>query len=436
MGSTPPARQFATPVATGERLAALDLIRGIAVLGILLANITAFAHPDLAYWWPGALPGGGNAADGWVWLAQFVAIDGKLRGLFTLLFGAGLLLFDRNQRERHGASEAQATMLQARRLAWLALFGLLHFAFLFEGDILFSYAVGGLAALFALRLSTERLVGVAIVWLVVSGLLQLLPWIGPALAEAGRNGAGPDAARYELMLDRSWQEQLAQAAAQMQVMAGDSYLAVLRYRLEVQVGNLGGYFTWAFLETVPMIMLGMAALRAGLFAPAASGEQDHRNWWPWSLVALGLGLNAVTGALVLQHHFPPYLTQAVIFGTASLTNLPLIAGLAVLLVRWAVRAAGREEQGWLVERLVLAGRMAFSNYVGTSAVMLLLFQGWAGGLYGTMHRLDLLLVVLLGWALMIGFSRLWLGRFRYGPLEWVWRCLTYWRLFPNRLPMD
>lgn len=426
----------AMPVARGERLLALDLIRGIAVLGILLANITAFSNPDLAYWWPGALPGGGNAADGWVWLAQFVLIDGKLRALFTLLFGAGLVLFDQNQQQRHSASEARATMLQARRLGWLALFGLLHFAFLFEGDILFSYAVGGMACLFALRLSTERLLGTGIVWLVVAGVLQLLPWIGPAMAEAGRGVAEPRTAEYLQVLDRSWQAQLAEAAAQKQVMTGDSYLAVLRYRLEVQAGDLAGYFTWAFLETVPLIMLGMAAMRMGLFAPAAQGDAPHRSRLPWSLVILGLALNVLSGLLVMQHQFTPYVTQAVVFGTAPLTNLLLIAGLAVLLARWAVRVSDKTDPGWLVERLVLAGRMAFSNYIGTSAVMMLLFHGWAGGLYGTMHRVDLLLVVLFGWALMIGFSRLWLSRFRYGPLEWVWRCLTYGRLFPNRLPME
>lgn len=433
MGSAPPEREFARPVSGTDRLAALDLIRGIAVLGILLANITAFAHPDLAYWWPGALPGGGTAADGWVWLAQFVAVDGKLRALFTLLFGAGLVLFDTNQRERHGRTEGQAVALQARRLAWLGLFGVLHFFLLFEGDILFSYAVGGLLALFALRLSTERLVGIGVVWLVASGVIQLLPWIGPAMAEAGVGAPGLQPGAYAAILDRAWQDQLAEAAEQARVMAGDSYSAVIRYRLDSQVGDLASYATWALFETVPMIMLGMAAMRMGLFAPAEGGET--RRALPWVLVAAGLGLNLATGLLALEYRFSPYITQAVVFGTAPLTNLPLIAGLLLLVTRWAVSASAREDQGWLVERLVLAGRMAFSNYIGTSVVMMLLFQGWAGGLFGTMHRVDLLLAVLLGWALMIAFSRLWLGRFRYGPLEWLWRCLTYGRLFPNRLPL-
>lgn len=433
MGSAPSEQPFARPVAAGERLAALDLIRGGAVLGILLANITTFANPDLAYWWPGALPGGGNAADGWVWLAQFVAIDGKLRALFTLLFGAGLVLFDHNQRERHGRTDGQAMALQARRLAWLGLFGVLHFFFLFEGDILFSYAVGGLLALFALRLPTERLMGIGVVWLVASGVIQLLPWIGPAMAEAGVGSPGVQSGTFAEILDRSWQDQVAEAAEQARVMAGDSYAAVIGYRLNNQAGDLASYASWALFETVPLIMLGMAAMREGLFAP--SDQEPSAGPLPWVLVALGLALNLATGLLAMDFRFAPYVTQAVVFGTAPLTNLPLIAGLLLLLARWAARVTAQADPGWLVQRLVLAGRMAFSNYIGTSAVMMLLFQGWAGGLFGTMHRVELLLVVVLGWAMMIAFSRLWLGRFRHGPLEWLWRCLTYGRLFPNRLPL-
>jgi uncharacterized protein len=76
--------------------------------------------------------------------------------------------------------------------------------------------------------------------------------------------------------------------------------------------------------------------------------------------------------------------------------------------------------------------MAFSNYIGTSILMMLVFRGWAGGFYGELDRVALLAAVLLGWAAMLAWSRPWLAHFRYGPLEWIWRCLTYWRLFPMR----
>jgi uncharacterized protein len=88
--------------------------------------------------------------------------------------------------------------------------------------------------------------------------------------------------------------------------------------------------------------------------------------------------------------------------------------------------------GALVERIAAAGRVAFSNYIGTSIVMTGLFYGWGFGLYAKLGRVELLLVVLAAWALMLAWSKPWLERFRYGPLEWVWRSLTYWRVEPLR----
>ena len=135
------------PVRRAERLASLDFIRGVAVLGILFANITAFGHPFLAYYWPEALPGGGNAADDWIWLFQFVLVDGKFRGLFTILFGAGMILFMERAWQR-----GHSLGLQARRLAFLMVFGFLHFALLFLGQHLF----GLVQALSALGLLAQR----------------------------------------------------------------------------------------------------------------------------------------------------------------------------------------------------------------------------------------------------------------------------------------
>src|SRR6476620_4601702 len=126
------------PVGRTERILALDFIRGIAVLGILFPNIVAHGDAILSYFWPPNLPGGAREVDKVVWLFQLVLIDGKFRGLFTLLFGAGMMLFMERARGR-GATR----WLQARRLLWLALFGLVHFFIIWTGDILFLYAVAG-----------------------------------------------------------------------------------------------------------------------------------------------------------------------------------------------------------------------------------------------------------------------------------------------------
>jgi uncharacterized protein len=119
------------------------------------------------------------------------------------------------------------------------------------------------------------------------------------------------------------------------------------------------------------------------------------------------------------------LTQWVFNGLTAFLHLPMTLGLIALLTALAPAAA----RGWLGTRFVAAGRMAFSNYVGTSLVMMLLFQGWAGDSFGEWHRDTMLLVVALGWLAMLAWSAPWLAHFRYGPLEWLWRCLTYWRWF-------
>ena len=396
------------------------------MLGILLANITGYAHADLAYYWPGALPGGGDAGDRWIWLVQFVAVDGKLRALFTILFGAGLVLFV----ERLG-DDGHAVAVQLRRLCWLLVFGLLHYALLFSGDILFAYACGGLIALPFLRMDAQRALVLGLIWLVLAGAMQLLSYTTPMLVEAGAANL-PNKVTATYYSD-FWAAKLAEAAAQSRLLGSDSLAQVIHWRLVDQSHVLPSYFSWALLETVPLILVGMGLYRGGLFS--ASEQPWPRLWLAWAGVVLGAGLTLVIGLWVLLAGFPPYLTMFAFFGAAPLTNLPLVLGGTVLLARWAVRTPPAGQRGWLVDRLVLAGRMAFTNYVGTSLVMALVFQGWAGGLFGQLHRVELLLVVAMGWAMMLGFSRLWLSRFRYGPLEWLWRCLTYWRLFPNRLPM-
>ena len=128
--------------ASPDRIASLDFIRGIAVMGILAANIVAFGQPFAAYMYPDAFLTPHGEAENWMWVAQFVLVDGKMRALFSLLFGAGLYLFLEKAWAR-----GQGRWLQVRRLLWLGLFGLLHFFLIWTGDILFLYAVSGLAVL-------------------------------------------------------------------------------------------------------------------------------------------------------------------------------------------------------------------------------------------------------------------------------------------------
>jgi len=427
LSEAPPAD--AAPVGASGRLVALDFIRGVAVLGILFANIVAFSHPHLAYDWPRALPNALEPADKAVWLAQYLLIDGKMRGLFALLFGAGLVLFAERAR-------ARGAWLQLRRLFWLALFGLAHFFLLFWGDILFLYAISGVAALLFLGLSARRLLALGIVWHVCGGLFLAAAHWAPADAELNA-ASRPELHAYADTLAAWWQDKENEARAETKIFREGSYGDQVAFVAEKRAPLLRQYPTLALIETIPLMLIGMALYRFGLFAGRSPpGEDEAEDWpdpramrgWAWAGVIAGIALTLPLGLWAMMTDFPPFLTEFVFNGAPHVLRLPMILGLAVLLAAWAPHAA----HGWLGERLIAAGRMAFSNYVGTSILMMLVFRGWAGGLFGQLDRVELLVAVALGWAVMLRWSKPWLARYRYGPLEWCWRCLSYWQRFPLR----
>lgn len=142
----------------------------------------------------------------------------------------------------------------------------------------------------------------------------------------------------------------------------------------------------------------------------------------------GTALTIPLGLWAYSQDFPFFLTLFVFVGATAVPHLMAVLGLAALLSLWAPTAA----RSALGQRLVAAGRMAFSNYLGTSLILVTIFNGWGLGLFGQFGRVELFGFVLGIWALMLLGSKAWLARFRYGPLEWLWRCLTYWQLFPLR----
>lgn len=398
-----------------ERVEALDLIRGVAVLGILAINMAGFAGPPAATLSP-HLPQAGSRADEFAYAFGFVLFEGKMRALFSLLFGASMALF----LDRAEARRRNAAALQARRLGWLMLFGLLHFHLLWWGDILFAYALAGVLAL-AVRREPVRALAVA-------ALLLFASWhlIGTALSlpavvaeEQVRLGTATDAeatasARYLRAVEEqasrdTWQAQLGFAER-----ARDQ---VRNHALEPLEDAL-----WSLAETLPLMLIGMALYRTGFF----DGRWSRKRLRQIAIGGTGAGLAATLGLLawLWPRDFPVQAMTAALLYWTALPHLAIALGYAALLVLWAP-AIGRTGLG---RRLVAAGRMALSNYVGTSIVMTALFYGWGLGLFGTVGHAAGWAFVLLGWMLMLAWSAPWLARFRQGPLEWLWRSLTEWRM--------
>ncbi len=409
------------PVSAGERIDTLDFIRGLAVMGILAANIVAFGQPFEAYMYPTAFQVDSGDPGGWLWIAQFILIDGKMRGLFTLLFGAGMYLFMEKAWAR-GATR----WLQAWRLTILLLFGMVHFFFIWPGDILTYYAIFGLIVLGAMRWSVKTQVWFALAGYMLGVLFYAgamsTPW---AITDTPLGESSPALIEQRAELNAGVEATLAEAEAVNTAIATGDYAGVVAHRITEEWWKPLANLPFFAFETIPLMLLGMALYRTGFF----SGRWDRTKMlrWGWTgviaggLTHLGLGLVAQAGG------FSYFGTLAAMVGWSPLPRLWMILGLAALLVVYAPSTTG-----WLGERVRAAGRAAFTNYLGTSIVMLFVFHGWALGLFGQLNRPQLYIVVALTCILMLAWSKPWLDRYRYGPLEWLWRCLTYRQVFPLR----
>jgi uncharacterized protein len=409
------------PVAASARIGTLDFIRGLAVMGILAANIVAFGQPMEAYMYPAAFKVDAGDPGGWMWIAQFILIDGKMRGLFTLLFGAGVYLF----MEKAWAKGATRG-LQAWRLVILMAFGLIHFFFIWMGDILFYYALFGLVLLACLKWSIKAqlwagLVGYTLGALAFGAMFTMM-W---AVADTPFGESAPPLIEQRAGMIDGIDDALARGEVPNAAIESGDYGALVTHRVTEQWNEpLMNALLFGF-ETLPLMLIGVALYRLGFF----SGGFDRGKMLRWGWIGLIVGglAHLAIGLTIQSGGFTFYGTLAAFVGWSVLPRLWMVLGMAALLVVYAPSATG-----WLGDRVRAAGRAAFTNYLGTSVLMMLVFHGWALGLFGELNRPQLYIVVVLAWAVMLAWSKPWLDRFRYGPLEWLWRSLTYRQVMPLR----
>lgn len=389
---------------------ALDLVRGIAVLGILAVNIMGFAGPPEGIYSPD-VPRAGSPEDHAAFAVMLVLFEGKMRALFSLLFGASLLLFV----DRTEAKGQDGQLLQMRRLGWLAVFGYLHFLLLWWGDILFLYAVAGFAALALRGLPRGAILAAALLIFTAwqaDGVIRQLP---SAQAEAAV-AAGTASAKQRRMLSEDRAFRAENAATDLRVLQSGfvprlkAQLADGLYPFELALSSLG--------ETLAYMLIGMLLLQSGIFS---GGWGRARLLW----LALG-GLAAGGGATLAfvrwawQRDFPVEAMHLAIGHALGFPHLLMALGyLASILLAAPALLATR-----LGRRLRAAGRAALTNYLGTSLVMGAIFSGWGLGLGGRFGDAALAPFVVLGWTLMLAWSEPWVARFRQGPVEALWRRLT------------
>lgn len=374
-----------------ERIGSIDALRGFALVGILFINITAMGGP-IGSERPAAPPALSDP-DWIVWLFGHLFVYGSMRGIFSMLFGASVLLFLREPSRSRG--------LFVRRCFWLLCFGALNATvLLWPGDILLVYALAGPIMLLFVDAPPRRLLGVAVAMLLaLSAFSYWLAASAPALA------ADPAVTAAEV--------------AREQVARSGGYLDNLRFMAGVSADwTLTPYFLWWVVDAAAFMLIGMALFRMGLLSDAAPVAVHRR----MALIGMGLGLpiRAWEAVLTWQTGGDP---PALALGVFQAGRLAMTLGwIGAFMLLW--RLAQRRR---VFAAFSALGGMAFTGYLAQSVIAALLFSGFGLGLWG---RLDwpqmwaLVPVIMLPLALA---CMAWLGRFRMGPLEWLWRWLTFGR---------
>lgn len=410
------------PIARTERIEVIDQLRGFAVFGILVVNTFYFFHPFFAARLAEGAGGLDRAAEFFI---TFLFVS-KFYTLFSFLFGLGMYV----QMQRAETRGSSFTSLYVRRLFVLALLGLAHGVLLWIGDILLLYAVAGLLTFLLFRHRSPRTLKV---WaIVLLSLLVVVVGLTVGFLEMARL-APDDSGAWE-----SVEAEFAAAGAAMdeavvrdyEVYGSGSLAQITRERWADFTGILAKIGPYMLPSVMAMFLLGLRAGRRGWFDPAALDSEANRSRCRRLLfVALPLGL--LMNLYVAVSGFEQNRIGADVldwklflqFGALTFGSVLL----ALVWVALALTAARTGRAQGTLRHLAPVGRMALTNYLTHSVVMTTLAYGYGFGLYGAVGpALGLLLAILL-YSLQVPLSAIWLRRFRFGPVEWLWRSLTYGR---------
>ncbi len=423
------------PVLAEDRIHSVDALRGFSLLGILLLNIVSFGLPFAAYMSPAAY-GGAEGINFTTWLIAMTFWDGKMRCIFSMLFGTGtIILLERA--EQRGAGIAAADIYY-RRTLWLILFGLLHAHLIWAGDILFGYGMVGLL-LFPLRKASARalvITGIVIISLHslqnIGGGFAIGEMANKAEELQASEAAGKQLTAEEKKTVTEWtslaatfQPSKKQVEEEIASVRG-GWLENLKRRSGVAVMfEFTDFYQFMFLDILGMLVMGMGLAKAGVFDASRSYAFYLAMIAAGLLLGVPLNYWAAKQWAATGYAFPSYLT---LMGSTGDAGRFLVAGTYIGFIMIAVKLGWR----WLTVPLAHVGRMALSNYLLTSILCTLYFNGYGLGNFAKLQRYQLYWVVLAMWIINLVWSPIWLKYFRFGPAEWLWRSLTYWKMQPMR----
>ena len=392
------------PTPPSDRITSLDALRGFALLGILVINIRVFSMPEQTLLNP-TVYGDFTGLDYWTWFLGHVFAQAKFITLFSALFGAGVLLFVESKEEKG----QDAVRLHLRRTAVLIAIGLLHAYLLWYGDILVTYGLTGIFLLFVRDLDARRLTTLAGVFLLFVPAIELFAAVsigGEAIAA-------------------QWQPAEAAIREQVATYRG-GWLDQMSHRVSSSFQRqTSGFIGQSFWRVGGVMLLGMALYKKGVLTDERSTAFYRR------LVAGGVvGVGIVVAGVAYVEANDWSAGAALYWRQFNYVGSLLVAGGYVGLVTLFVRWRG---EGLATRALAAVGRTAFTNYLLQTVVATTIFYGHGLGLFGSVSRVEAMGIVVAIWAVQVPLSVLWLRYFRFGPVEWVWRTLTYGEAQPMRL---
>jgi uncharacterized protein len=445
LAGPPHEEQSATrPVARGERISSMDVLRGFSLMGILVMNICDFAYGYGNYLYPLSTVKPVFNGPHWkinttVWFLRWIFAEGKMRALFSMLFGAGVILL--TERALSRGAGIKAADIFTRRNMWLVLIGMVHGYLIWDGDILFYYGVAALLFLFPFRnVRVKRLMWTAGIILFLNSILVMGGMYGSAYsAKKAAAKANAKLAQHQTLTEdeisdlKKWQSTQDRWRApdkkkfeDIAPMQKGYWSAQGHVAQNVLLGELkGAYF--GFGDWVGLMLLGMALYKNG-FLPGRLSSKTYA----WTAV-IGLSVGwAVTGIGAWKAwagHFDMFNTYLWMQAPYDIGRIAGALGNAALLLILLNAGVFR----WLLARVAAVGQMALSNYLLTSLTMKTIFVWGAWHWYGYVEYYKIYYAVLGMWIFNMAFSSIWLRYFEFGPMEWVWRSLTYWKRQPMRI---
>lgn len=404
---------------SSDRIASLDIIRGIAVMGIFSVNVVGMAMIESAYFYPPDY-GFSGLGDRIMWAANFILVDGKLRSLFSILFGASMVLVV----ERAVASGRRGWKVHYPRMIVLLGFGLAHYYLLWWGDILANYALVGMVAFAFWRLKPK--------WLMLLACISLATMYLPTIYFGSQQIAKFEAKRGP---DATAEDKAALAKVTAPIPAADlardkQAHTTLVAHFEQVTGERAVLrpfqsFPGYGLETLGLMLIGMAGYKSGFL----TGGWSRKSYIKVAVICAGSSLIyfSISAWRILASGFDPFVYFPLDQMWSSLFHPVAACGYAAIII---LLLASRPSA--IADRVAAVGRAAFTNYLGATLLGTVLFYDHGLGLYGDVSRGQAWLFAPLAWAIMLLWSKPWLDRFRYGPFEWAWRSLSRWTWEPMR----